>query len=100
MPVPPCAVCSGCDAPVSGAVAGTGGWLLAAPGTPLGVGEALPLCSDTCWLRIDGRASEPWLGLNSSDVASVWEKSMSAVTVARRLSRPTMGSSRSKMRLE
>ena len=49
--------------------------------------------------RIVVAALAPWLGLNSSEVASLCEKSTSAVTVARRFSRPTTGSSRSAMRL-
>ena len=85
---------------MSGAVAATGGWFDAAPGTPLGIAPAAaPFCSETCWLRIALRASAPWFGLNSSEVASLCEKSISAATVARRLSRPTTGSSSSKMRL-
>ncbi len=95
---PPCAACSGCGVPVTGAVAGTGGWFEAAPGTPLGAAPLLPLLSLTCWLRMAMLALSPWLGANSSAVASVCEKSTSAVTVARRLSRPTSGSSNSKMR--
>jgi hypothetical protein len=85
---------------VSGAVAATGGWFDAAPGTPLGRPVPAPApCSLVCWLRIAMLAALPWLGLNSSEVASVCEKSMSAATVARRLSAPTIGSSSSRMRL-
>ena len=85
---------------MSGAVAAIGGWFEAAPGTPLGSAPpAAPPCSVVCWLRIETLASAPWLGLNSSEVASVWEKSISAATVARRLSWPTIGSSSSKIRL-
>ena len=36
---------------VNGAVAGTGGWLLSAPGTPCAVGLVLAL-SFVCWLRM------------------------------------------------
>ncbi len=81
-----------------GAVAGTGGWLVAAPGTPDGTLPALPPVSLICWLRTVASAGLP-LGLNCSEVASLCEKSMSAVTEARRFSRPTTGSSSSWMRL-
>jgi hypothetical protein len=81
-----------------GAVAPTGGWLLVAPGTPDGTALALPPVSLSCWLRIVASLGF-WFGLNCSDVASLCEKSMSAVTVARRFSRPTTGSSSSWMRL-
>ena len=87
---------------MSGAAAAIGGWLVAAPGTPLGrpPAPAPPPCSVVCWLRIETLASAPWFGLNSSEVASTCEKSTSAATVARRLSWPTIGSISSKIRLE
>ena len=84
---------------VDGAVAGTGGWLLAAPGTPVGWAGLALFCSLVWLLRTVAVALAPWLGRYSSAVLSTWEKSMSALTVLRRLSRPTTGSSRSKMRL-
>ena len=85
---------------MSGAVAAIGGWFDAAPGTPLASTPPLaPPWSVVCWLRIETLASAPWFGLNSSDVASVCEKSTSAVTLARRLSWPTIGSTSSRMRL-
>ena len=63
-------------------------------------GVALPGWFDSSDLVARTAASlVPWLGLNSSEVSSVCEKSSSAVTVARRLSRPTTGSSRSITRL-
>ena len=98
-PAPACAACSGCEAPVSGAVAASGGWFDAAPGTPVGVAAALPCCSLVAWLLIATVASAPWFGLKASEVASLCVKSTSAVTLARRLSRPTIGSSSSKIRL-
>ena len=96
--MPPAPACSGDAAPLIGAVAGTGGWFEAAPGTPDGV-----LCppvpeSLICMLRTAAGAL-PWLGLNSSAVDSVCEKSTSAAIVARRLSRPTIGSRMSITRL-
>jgi hypothetical protein len=58
-----------------GAVAGTGGWLLAAPGTPLGVpGPGLVRSSVRCWLRT-AAGSVALVGRNSSAVDSVCEKS-------------------------
>ena len=85
---------------MSGAVAAIGGWFDAAPGTPLASAPPpAPPCSVVCWLRIEMLASAPWFGLNSSEVASVCEKSTSAVTLARRLSWPTIGSTSSRMRL-
>ncbi|MCG3189097.1 MAG: hypothetical protein LKCHEGNO_01340 [Burkholderiaceae bacterium] len=80
-------------------MAGTGGWLLSAPGIPEGVPPGALLDSDDCWLRTAAAASRPWLGLNDSSVASLCEKSTSAVTVARTLSRPTIGSMISSTRL-
>jgi hypothetical protein len=96
--LPPCAACNGAEAPLIGAVAGTGGWLLLAPGTPEGTLPAAPPVSVDCWLRTVASAGF-WFGLNCSDVASLCEKSMSAATEARRFSRPTTGSSSSWMRL-
>ena len=88
-------------APLSGAVAGVGGWLLVAPGTPLGVRAAglrwTPRCAARAprrWRRRPGWACRPRRS------ASVCEKSMSAVTLARRLSRPTTGSRSSQHALE
>ena len=81
-----------------GAVAGTGGWFEAAPGMPEGCGFE-PFVCDICWLRTEASFGSPWFGLNSSEVASLCEKSMSAATVARRFSRPMTGSSSSWMRL-
>ena len=86
---------------MSGAVAAIGGWFdgrarnAAWPAPP----PPAPPCSVVCWLRIETLASAPWFGLNSSEVASVCEKSTSAVTLARRLSWPTIGSTSSRMRL-
>ena len=61
--LPPPAACSVCAAPLTGAVAGTGGWLLCAPGTPAAV--VLPgwLLSSLRCSRTAGLASPPWLGL-------------------------------------
>ena len=81
-----------------GAVAGTGGWFDAAPGTPDGVVCAPEPESLTCMLRTAAGAL-PWLGFHSSAVDSVCEKSISAAIVARRLSRPTIGSRMSITRL-
>ena len=96
--VPPAEACSGADAPVTGAVAGTGGWFVAAPGTPEGTPCAPAPASLTCWLRT-AAGSAPWLGRNCSEVDSLCEKSTSAAMVARRLSRPTIGSRMSTTRL-
>jgi len=46
---------------VIGAVAGAGGWLVSAPGTPAGL--VLPFCDSlVCWLRM-AMASGVWFGL-------------------------------------
>jgi hypothetical protein len=90
-PLTAAAATAGVATPLICAVAGTGGWLLNAPGTPDGVLLGPLLDSDICWLRTAAGAL-PWLGLNSSSVASLCAKSTSAVTVARTLSRPTIGS--------
>jgi hypothetical protein len=84
---------SSADVPPICAVASTGGWLLSAPGTPDGVLLAPLFDSDICWLRTAAGAP-PWLGLNSSSVTSLCAKSISAVMVARTLSRPTMPTTR------
>ncbi len=96
-PPPVGAACSGAAGALTGALVGVGGVLLAAPGTPLGTAGAVAPDSETCWLRTAAGAS-PWFGPKVCEVDSVCEKSTSAVTVARRFSRPTSGSSSSTMR--
>ena len=81
-----------------GAADGAGGWLVAAPGTPVGwAGPGVPVLSTTCWLRT-ALASCDRLGRCCSEVDSVWLKSTSAVTCALTLLRPTTGSRMSMMR--
>ena len=66
--------------------------------TPAPAAAAPVEFSTTCWLRT-AMESGVWLGRCDSVVDSVCEKSTSAVTWARRLSRPTTGSRMSRMRL-
>ncbi len=66
--VPFCATCSGAAAPFTGAVAGTGGWLLVAPGTPDASALPAPSASVVCSLRTVAAAGfpsapVPWLGV-------------------------------------
>lgn len=57
----PAAGCSGAEAPVIGAAAGVGGWLLAAPGTPVGASAPLACVSRLLWLRM-AASSGFWFG--------------------------------------
>ncbi|EXI71112.1 MAG: hypothetical protein AW07_03781 [Candidatus Accumulibacter sp. SK-11] len=91
------AVAGGTAGCVNGAVAGTGGWLLRAPGTPCADGLVLAL-SFVCWLRmlISGGVA---FGRCVSAVCSLCEKSMSAAICTRALPAPTIGVRMSSMRL-
>ena len=89
--------CKGAAAPATGAVPGTGGWLVCAPGTPLGVLAPAWVDSRIC-VDFTAAGESPLFGLNSSLTDMVSVKSMSAVTVARKCSRPTTGSSNSTRR--
>ncbi len=96
--VPPWAATpTGAAAPLMGAVPVAGGWLVTAPGTPLGWAAPGEPSSTVCWLRT-ALVSGLWLGLCSSLVDSTREKSTSALTCAFTLLRPTSGSSMSMMR--
>ncbi len=79
--------------PLIGAAGRLGGWLVVAPGTPVG-GRSL---GARCFPPIGGcewrySTLSPWLGACSSEVDSDCEKSKSAVTCALTLPWPTTGS--------
>jgi hypothetical protein len=82
---------------VSGAVAGTGGWLDSAPGTPCADGVVLA-DSLVCWLRMLMSGGVVF-GRCVSAVCSLCEKSTSAATCTRALPWPTIGARMSSMRL-
>src|SRR5262249_23938542 len=95
----PCGLAlSGAAWPLMGAVGGTGGWFESAPGTPPAVAGPGVELSLVDYERIAALSAD-WYGPYFSSTFSTDAKSTSAVTCARTLPGPTIGSRMSSMRL-